>query len=1149
MSTPEIMKEDAETILKNIKGKVPAYTPEWNLENEKDAGAALAKIFARMAEIAIKRLNNAPRLHFISFLETLNNSLIPAHPARAPLTFKLSKGTPENVLIPALTQASASGPDGKTLIFETEKNIVAAPSKLEYVISAIKNKDEIFDHGISIDGKASTYLFTGKDQQKHILYIGDKNLFNVKEARIIINMTGSGFENFRDNVTHRDNVTWEFGTEVIEKENGKEVKKTEWRIINTWHIENNKVILDKDSSDPISEVKLFQGFASRWIRCRVIESNITAVKNIEITSLNISAAPGITKRIPVRNVQGIGEKYEGRLARANIRYLDELLQLTPDKLAGIISCSRVEALNKLEAAQKSFFDKTGVSEQEESASITPDLIFSNDIPIDPKTEFYPFGSKPQIYSTLYIASEDAFSKKDYEVVLTITLHPGKPSSQTSSPVNSKNRAASTPGLLNKPQLSWEYWDGKGWSPLKVVFSKIPENFAELTACDSIVAPEINGGAVIIQQMPELKQTSINGKETYWIRVRLVGGDYGKEYEIVGETVNYGKYCPPNIKKLMIGYHPKETGGSTAPEYVFTDNNLMLKNSGLGTVKITGADSPDALEVLKPFEPLPDDNPAVYFGFDMPLKGGNISLFISIDEQLEYPDDFRPKVKWYARIKDTGWKELDTVEDETRGFIKSGMVQFVVSGEMAGEKMFGSEKDLFWISAIVLDDFFETDKTKRSVLKGRIKDGSYELINEPLQFEDPYKSKNCKEIYDILDAGFTREAPKKQPPKVHGFYLNSTWAIQSMTINDEIIGSGSGEKNQKFQLMNLPVIDETIWVNEVNTLTEGERNNIGDFKDKKDEKGNVVEFWAKWDEVRDFFNSEPKARHYRIDKTRGEVFFGDGKHGMIPPIGRNNIKATYSIGGGSPGNLEVSKISKIQSSIFFVDNVINPVASDGGTETEEIDALIERAPVMLKHRDRAVALQDFEWLTKEASRKVSRVKVLPNINPDGEFQTGCVTVIIVPESRDTKPLPSPELRHIVLSYLKERCSDAITLRVIQPFYVKIKISASIISRTIDAIPVIERSAKAIITEFLHPLKGGKDMLGWSFGAAPCISDIYSILESIEDVEYVDNVTILFHIEKESRVIEINDASGGARIPDYALLYSGEHDIIAQMNGSR
>jgi Baseplate J-like protein len=1126
MSTPEIMKEDAETILKNIKGKVPAYTPEWNLENEKDAGAALAKIFARMAEIAIKRLNNAPRLHFISFLETLNNSLIPAHPARAPLTFKLSKGTPENVLIPALTQASASGPDGKTLIFETEKNIVATPSKLEYVISAIKNKDEIFDHGISIDGKASTDLFTGKDQQKHILYIGDKNLFNVKEARIIINMTGSGFENFRDNVTHRDNVTWEFGTEVIEKENGKEVKKTEWRIINTWHIENNNVILDKDSSDPISEVKLFQGFASRWIRCRVIESNITAVKNIEITSLNISAAPGITKRIPVRNVQGIGEKYEGRLARANIRYLDELLQLTPDKLAGIISCSRVEALNKLEAAQKSFFDKTGVSEQEDFAGITPDLVFSNDIPIDPNTEFYPFGSKPQIYSTLYIASEDAFSKKDYKVVLTITLLPGKPSNQT----------------LNKPQLSWEYWDGKGWSPLKV-FSEISENFAEETACDSKTAPE-KISIVTIKSMPELKQTGINGKETYWIRVRLVGGDYGKEYEIIGETVNSGKYCPPKIKKLMIGYY--STGGSAAPEYVFTDNNIMLKSSRFGTVKITGGDSPDALEVLKPFEPLPGDNPAVYFGFDMPLKGGNISLFISIDEQLEYPDDFHPKVKWYARIKDTGWKELDNVEDETNGFIKSGMVQFVVSGEMAGEKMFGSEKELFWISAVVLDDFFETDKTKGSV--SRIVDVSYTQNNEPLQSEYPDKSKKCKEIYDILDAGFTREVPKKQPPKVQGFYLNSTWAIQSMTVYDEIIGSGSGEKNQKFQLMNLPVIDETIWVNEVNALTEGERKNIRDFKDKKDEKGNVVEFWAKWDKVRDFFNSEPKARHYRIDKTRGEVVFGDGKHGMIPPIGRNNIKATYSIGGGSPGNLEVSKISKIQSAIFFVDNVINPVASDGGTETEEIDALIERAPVMLKHRDRAVALQDFEWLTKEASRKVSRVKVLPNINPDGEFQTGCVTVIIVPESRDTKPLPSPELRHIVLSYLKERCSDAITLKVIQPFYVKIRISASIISRTIDAIPVIEQRAKAIITEFLHPLKGGKDMLGWSFGAAPCISDIYSILESIEDVDYVDNVTILFHIEKESRVIEINDASGGARIPEYALLYSGEHDIIAQMKGS-
>ena len=58
-----------------------------------------------------------------------------------------------------------------------------------------------------------------------------------------------------------------------------------------------------------------------------------------------------------------------------------------------------------------------------------------------------------------------------------------------------------------------------------------------------------------------------------------------------------------------------------------------------------------------------------------------------------------------------------------------------------------------------------------------------------------------------------------------------------------------------------------------------------------------------------------------------------------------------------------KISKLQSSIAFVDKVFNPISSSGGTETEDIDTLLKRAPTVLKNRDRAIALEDYEWLLK------------------------------------------------------------------------------------------------------------------------------------------------------------------------------------------
>ncbi len=143
----------------------------------------------------------------------------------------------------------------------------------------------------------------------------------------------------------------------------------------------------------------------------------------------------------------------------------------------------------------------------------------------------------------------------------------------------------------------------------------------------------------------------------------------------------------------------------------------------------------------------------------------------------------------------------------------------------------------------------------------------------------------------------------------------------------------------------------------------------------------MEFWVKWTRVNDFLDSESKDRHYTIDRTDGEVSFGNGKQGMIPPIGSDNIKATYSIGGGKSGNFDASKISKLQSSIAFVDKVFNPISSSGGTETEDIDTFLRRAPTILKNRDRATAAEDYEWLAKKASDKVARVKALPNFNPE------------------------------------------------------------------------------------------------------------------------------------------------------------------------
>lgn len=43
-------------------------------------------------------------------------------------------------------------------------------------------------------------------------------------------------------------------------------------------------------------------------------------------------------------------------------------------------------------------------------------------------------------------------------------------------------------------------------------------------------------------------------------------------------------------------------------------------------------------------------------------------------------------------------------------------------------------------------------------------------------------------------------------------------------------------------------------------------------------------------------------HYRLDREAGEVSFGDGVRGRIPPSGKNGVKANYRHGAGEKGNV-------------------------------------------------------------------------------------------------------------------------------------------------------------------------------------------------------------------------------------------------------
>jgi hypothetical protein len=1020
---PKIDKRTFSLLADSLLSMVPHYTPEWKAEDE-DAGTSLAKIHAFITEMIITRLNQVPRKSLIAFLDMLGIKLLPAQSSLVPITFKLAQGTDRDVLVPPRTQATA----GKTeehdeVPFETEKNLLAVVSKLRELISVDPSTDAIYVHTPNVmaadgsikDRQDAFTLFTGTDRQEHSLYLGQKDLLNIKgtgEIDLAITAPLALGNEVLD-------VVWEYWGEDKEKKVDRWISLEVASDGTAGLSRGGELVLNKKLEGEIKEAKLKDIFSNTG-RVAIKEAAIADMKN--------------------------------RWIRARLAS-----RLT------VTLCSKLPMLDTV-------FLKTAPAEP-----VPIDAGFFNDVPLDytkrrqirekgiesaaiqskqELTNVFPFGSQPKLYDAFYIGSREAFSKKGAKIALFFDLF-----------INDESNGLTPPP---DPKLTWEYWDGKGWQALTI----IKDNTGRL-----LTAGEGKDVQFICPQA--ISQTEVFGQTNYWIRSRIIGGDYGREQYTLGDdnkiTVQR-MFKIPIIRDLAVTYSFEET---VDPEVCLSYNNLAFEDM---TTQAVTADV-----TFSPYVPLPDNERALYLGFDRQLQGGPIDIFFDADE-LQCEEESKPEIEWRFS-NGQGWSGLDYL-DETEGFVVQGLLELIGPTGFAAGTIFGAS--LYW-------------------LRGGLVKGAYE-----------------------------------SPPNIRGVFPNTTWSVQAQTIRNEIIGSSNGEPDQTFSFFKFPVMEgEEVRVNEV--ISDEERQLLiatygpDVISETKDETGAVTETWVLWKETADFFYSGEKSRNYTIDRATGQIGFGNGVNGMIPPAGEDNIKAfSYQTGGGMQGNVRAFEVKSLRSAVSGIDKVMNPIAADGGADTSTVDEMLEIGPASISHRHRAVTIEDFEWLARMASRKVVRVRCLPNRNNEGQSETGWVTVIIVPESTAQKPYPSLLLKKEVEEYLSEHSLSTIAspghIHVDGPTYIEMGVSADLFVTTIDAATSAVREAKQRLAAFFHPLTGGPGGEGWEFGRGVAVSDVYALLEGIENVDHVEHLT--FSGTGESDFVSI--------APN-ALVANGEHTINARLNG--
>jgi hypothetical protein len=456
--------------------------------------------------------------------------------------------------------------------------------------------------------------------------------------------------------------------------------------------------------------------------------------------------------------------------------------------------------------------------------------------------------------------------------------------------------------------------------------------------------------------------------------------------------------------------------------------------------------------------------AFYLGFDAPFSNDSHSIFFLVDENQ---GDTR-SLQWEYSSGEGQWTRL-TVKDSTRNLSSAGHVHFIGPEDFSQTQAFGQA--LYWL---------------RVRLTG----------------ENPSFSHHIRETW-----------------------LNTVWAENAETVNDELLGSSDGSGKQQFQFNRSPVLPgQQVRVNEREIPADEDLHKILEEEGEdavvieRDEQGTVTKIRVRWHEVDNFYASGPRDRHYVMEPSSGILYFGDGSRGMIPPIGTDNIYcSSYRTGGGARGNVGEGKVTQLKVSLPYIDSVSNMLPAGGGMDAETPDELKERGPFMLKHRDRAVTAEDFEWIMREAPGDIAVSKCIPAKEPESASHDTLVTVVIVPDTGETKPYPSKTMLKKVEEYLYRRCFGTLAqapdtkAKVTGPGYIEVSVDAQIVPQPGQPAGKVEERAMAALARFFHPLRGGAENNGWPFGRDVHRSEVMTVLQNTAGVDFVNSLSLTAHIQ--------------------------------------
>jgi len=516
---------------------------------------------------------------------------------------------------------------------------------------------------------------------------------------------------------------------------------------------------------------------------------------------------------------------------------------------------------------------------------------------------------------------------------------------------------------------------------------------------------------------------------------------------------YSNFVSPYIHNLKIDY-----------SYEGSDHKFssLIVKSNLST-EIVNLSARGVSNILNKYL---CETPAMYFCLSKPLISGMIRLFIDIEEGIHR---FNPTVKWEYLAKShrggSEWKHIDVL-DATDNFAHSETVTMIGKNDFQESTIFGST-------------------------------GYFIRVTNP------------DKRYSLGDDIASR-------PIVNNISFNAVKIVQKDSRPPEYFSIERGEENKLCKLSRPNVASVEVWVDEVGNLTASEQEDFLKLSEDQvqaeyDEMGILEKLWIKWKAVPNLVSYDINDRVYEIDYPKGEILFGDGRKGRIPPEQYNeSIKIVYSVCNGTKGNIPEDQIKDFVSTISHVEKASNPSPIMGGVDMETIDSAARRMFSQISGGNRIVSLSDFEESICFNDRNIYKVKCLAHVDEDGHSSIGATSIAVLPRRFMQGYEKFQGIKNRIWKFMDEKApvtlSQSTRLKIFEVGYVETNVSVDVVIRDFNFYQGVYSNIESRLKEFLNPVRGNFSGKGWEIGQFPRKELIYNYIKVVPNIKWIKNINI-------------------------------------------